>query len=290
MLKKRLIASVIVKNGIVVQSIGFEKYLPVGSVDITIEYLNSWGIDEIFLLDIDASCENREPNYDMVASAAQKCFVPLSVGGGIKTNDHVRKLISSGADKVSVNQAAFENPEFITEAAEDFGDQCIVVSIDARKRSNGSYECFIQNGKISTGMDPAVAVKKAQLLGAGEILITSIDNDGAKCGYDLELIGLVNEAVTIPVIASGGVGAAVHLFQGLQEGRASAATAGNFFHFTEHSVILSKALLKKGNIPIRHDTYASYEGHGQNQDGRLQKLNDSYLEALKFKYIPKEVI
>ena len=170
MLKKRIVASLTVKNGMVVQSIGFNKYLPIGRVDISVEFLNKWGIDEIVLLDIDATNQNRNPNFNMVTEASKKSFVPLTVGGGIKNLEDIRRLIHFGADKISINKVALTSPKIIKEASEVFGNQCIVVSIDVRKNKN-RYEVYSDNGKNPTGLNPVKWAKEAEKLGAGEILL-----------------------------------------------------------------------------------------------------------------------
>src|SRR3989344_5985578 len=249
MLKKRITASLIVKGGRVVQSIGFDRYLPIGSVKICVEFLNAWGIDEIIILDIDATAEARKPDIDFITNISHDIFVPLAVGGCITGIDDIRHLIQHGADKVSINKAAFENPNIIKEAAQVFGAQCIVVSIDAKQKSDGSHEVFLDSGKTATGVDVIEFAKKVEKLGAGEILLNSIDRDGSKKGYDLQLVEKVASVVSLPVIALGGAGQPEHFFQVLQAG-ASAAAAGNFFHFTEHSPITLKSYLRTKGVLV----------------------------------------
>lgn len=288
MLKKRIIACLTIKNGLVVQSIGFEKYLPIGDAGICAEFLNKWGIDEIILLDIDATKENRPPNFELITSVSKKCFVPLTVGGGIKTLDDIKKLVHCGADKVSINHSVSENPEIIKEAAEIFGSQCIVVAMDIKKIS-GKYEiCY---GKEKTvGADPVKAAKEAESLGAGEILLNLVDRDGFKNGFGVEIAKEVADAVSLPVIICGGAGFAKHFLEIFEKTNVSGAVAGNLFNFTEHSPILVKSFLKKNNIDVRLDTYANYLEAEFLEDGKLQKRPENYLEKLRFEYQPEEKI
>src|SRR3989338_1929513 len=276
MLKNRLIACLVIKNGIVVQSIGFSRYLHVGKPEIAIEFLNSWWIDEIIVVDIDASKEGRTISRDNVRSIAKKCFVPLTVGGGFNSGEEVRQAIRSGADKVSINAAAIRRPELITEIAAVLGAQSVIVSMDVKVNQQGKYEVFISNGKEETGLDPVSWAKKVEELGAGEILLNSIDRDGTKQGYDLELIKKVSAAVNIPVIALGGACHPDHFCAGIEKGKAAAVAAANYFHFTEHSVITTKAAMKKQkSIHLRLDTYAHYlHLEHQETDGRIRKPSD----------------
>lgn len=289
MLKKRMVGVLVVKDGIVVQSIGFHKYLPVGSPAIAIEYLNQWGIDEIALLDIDAGAKGRGPLVENIKKYSQHCHVPLAVGGGIKNAEHMKELIHAGADKVIVNTAAVQDLALITEGASLFGNQCIVMSIDAKKISSNEYEVFTASGKTPTGYKPEVLAKKAEESGAGEILLNSIDHDGAKQGYDLDLIQRVTRAVSIPVIVCGGVGHPQH-FQEAMKLDVSAVAAANFFHFSEHSVIAAKSFLKGKDESVRLDSYAMYNNFEFDRLGRVSKMNDALLEKLRFEYIPEEKI
>lgn len=291
MFKKRIIASLVVKDGIVVQSIGFRRYLPVGRVDIAVEFLSQWAIDEIILLDIDASRQGRRPDFAMVRKASRKNMVPLTVGGGIRTIDDIMQLIHSGADKISVNRAAFEDPDFIRQASDIFGVQCVVVSIDAAKNQKGDYEACADSGRVPKGIHPAELASRAEAMGAGEIFINSIDRDGSGLGFDTKLIRQVSEAVSIPVIACGGVGHPGHFREGISEGNASAVCAGNYFHFTEHSPITTKAyLLRHGVKEIRLDSYANYREADFSETGRIAKMDEEYLEKLMFEFLPEEVI
>lgn len=288
MLKKRIIANLVVKNGIVVQSIGFSKYLPVGKPDIAIEFLNQWGIDEIILTDISATAQGSGPDFNMIRKATKKCFVPLTIGGGITRIEHIKTLMQCGADKISLNQAALYQPEFITEAAHIFGNQCVVVSIDGIASENG-YRVYDYLKKTMTTNTPSSFAFVAQQAGAGEILINSVDRDGAYTGYDLELIQQVCTRVNIPVIACGGAKNALHMAHMLQNTGASAACAGNFFHFTEHSVNITKSKLRK-EIDIRLETHASYTDSELDNEMRLIKKDDQTLEDMLYLRIEKETI
>ena len=290
MLKNRIVATLLVNDGIVVQSVNFKKYLPVGRVDIAVEFLNDWGIDEIVLLDIKATLQNRSPNLTMISQASKKGFVPLTVGGGIKTVSDIKNVIQSGADKVSINYAAITQPSLIEEGAIIFGNQCIMVSIDTRKNQDGQYEVFTQSGRLSMGKSPVEVAKISEDYGAGEILLNSIDRDGSKQGYDIELIQQVTDAVKIPVIACGGVGHPRHFLEGITLGKASAVAAGNYFHFTEHSVITTKSYLENDGIGVRLNTYAHYKDFNFLETGRLARKIDEDLEELRFTYHPKEII
>lgn len=291
MLKKRIVASLIVKDGKVVQSIGFNKYLPIGDPRISAEFLSQWGIDEIILLDIEATSKKQKPNFQLVTEISKRIFVPLTVGGGIQTLEDIRCLIHCGADKVSINRVALENPEIISQASKIFGDQCIVVSIDVKKNQKGEYEIFSDSGKVATGLNPVLFAKKVEELGAGEILLNSIDRDGSKSGYDLDLIKMVSDSVKIPVIACGGVGLPKDFLEGFIKGRAFASAAGNFFHFIEHSSIIVKSYLANNGIDIRLDTQANYKDINFDQESeRIIKREDSYLNKLRFEYISEEKI
>lgn len=289
MLKTRVVGVLIVKNRIVVQSINFKKYLPVGVPSIAVDYLNKWGIDEIVVLDIDATAQNRKPLFDEIADYSKYCHVPLAVGGGIKTIDDIKGVISSGADKVVINTAVIVNPELITEGARLFGNQCIVASIDAKKKSDGKYEAFINDGRTSTGRSPSEVAIAAGKYGAGEIFLNSIDRDGSKQGYDLELIKQVVEVVNVPVVVCGGVSHSKHFQQAL-DFDVSGVAAANFFHYFEHSALSTKSWMKTSGDNIRLDSYASYEGYNFDFLGRPAKKEDIVLEKLRFEYIPEEII
>jgi cyclase len=289
MLKTRIIGVIIIKAGIVVQSIRFKKYLPVGKPSIAVEYLNKWGIDEIILLDIDASIENRRPNFDLLRECSKYCQVPLTFGGGIKDLSDIRTLISLGADKVVINSAIAENPELISEGAEKFGKQCIVASIDPLIINGNRYDTFINSGTVPTGRTPEKAAEIAEKYGAGEIMVNSIDRDGSKNGYDLALIDRIMDIVSVPVVICGGVGNPRHFLEAMRL-NVSGVAAGNFFHFFEHSVIVAKSCLKALGEDIRLDTYAEYNDIAFDDNGRITKRNDSIFENLRFEYIPEEII
>jgi cyclase len=290
MLKKRLVGCVLVRDGIVVQSLGFSRYLPVGRVDITLEFLNQWGIDEIVLLDMTAGARGSGPDAGLVRASTGKCFVPLTVGGGIRTVEHMDALMHAGADKIALNAAAIDTPGLITAGAARYGNQCIVVSIDARRTAPGTYEVFTDGGRRATGLSPAALARQAVDRGAGEILLTSIDRDGAKTGYDLELVDELAGAVNVPVIVCGGAGHPRHFHEALTRAHVSAAAAGNYFHFTEHSPIVTKAWLRGVPFDIRLDTYAHYRDIGFDHDGRIARRDDAYLDDLIFEVIPPEII
>lgn len=289
MLKKRIVGVLVVKGGIVVQSIGFKRYLPVGFPMIAVEYLNRWGIDEIVLLDIDATREARQPDVDMVLKCAGQCRVPLAVGGGIAELADIEQLIRAGADKVVINSCFATNPKLVREGARLFGSQCMVISIDALLRKDNEYEAFSHGGTRPLGVTPVELARQAEELGAGEIFLNSIDRDGAKTGYDLDLIRQVSEAVRIPVIVAGGVGHPKHFLEAMPF-KVAAVAAGNFFHYTETSVIVAKAFMRAAGCNLRLDSQATYEGFGFDDNGRAEKINDAILEKLRFEYIPEDVI
>jgi len=288
-LKKRIVAILIVKDGIVVQSIGFNKYLPVGSVAVCVEFLNKWGTDEIILLDIDKTKQGKGPDFKLITEVSKKSFVPLTVGGGIRNLNDMRKLVHYGADKISINKLALINPKIIKEASSIFGNQCIVVSMDV-KSNNGRHEIYSDNGKNPTGLDPVKQAEVFESLGAGEILLNSIDGDGSRQGYDLQIIKKVSKAVSIPVIACGGAGQPKHFLEVFIKTRVLAAAAGNFFHFTEHSPIILKSFLIKKGIDVRLDTDADYKSVNFMGDGRIIKRPEDYLDKLRFEYISEEII
>lgn len=288
MLKKRVAANLVVKDGIVVQSIGFKKYLPVGKPEIAIEFLNQWGIDEIILTDISATRKQSGPDFDMIRRAAQKCFVPLAVGGGISNTDQMKELLHNGADKISLNHAALTNPNLITEAAHIFGGQCVVISIDGIRTDKG-FRVYDYLTHSALDISPSEFAKRAEDLGAGEILINSVDKDGSYLGFDHELINNVCSVVTIPVIGCGGAKNADHFIEVFSKTNASAASAANFFHFSEHSVNITKSILNK-KMDVRSEVFANYEDSSFDEDQRLLKKEDEVLENLLFIRIEKEII
>lgn len=251
MLAKRIIPCLDVRDGKVVKGINFVGIKEVGDpVECAAEY-DRQGADEIVFLDITATHEGRGTMLDVVRRTAQKVFVPLTVGGGIKTIDDFRDTLRAGADKVSVNSSAVRNPALISEAADIFGSQCVVVAIDAKRRADGSFTVVVNGGRIDVGIDAIEWAKKVEELGAGEILLTSMDADGTKAGFDLELLNAVCSAVSIPVIASGGCGKLEHFSEVFQKTGASAALAASLFHYKELTVGEVKAYMKQNDIPVR---------------------------------------
>ena len=257
MFKVRVIPCLDVKEGRVVKGVNFVNLRDAGDpVEAAIAY-DAAGADELCFLDITASHEKRDTIYDVVTRTAEACFMPLTVGGGVRTVDDIRKLLTCGADKVSINTAAVSRRTFVKEAAEKFGDQCIVVAIDAKKVSktdeNDRWEIFTHGGRNPTGLDAIDYAKEVVALGAGEILLTSMDRDGTKLGYDLPLTRAIADAVTVPVIASGGVGTLQHMVEGIRDGHATAVLAASIFHFGEHSVREAKAYMADAGLPMRLD-------------------------------------
>lgn len=251
MLKIRIIPCLDVKDGRVVKGVNFVSLRDAGDpVEQAILY-DQAGADELCFLDIAASHEKRGILLDAVRRTAEACFMPLTVGGGVRTLDDIRALLLAGADKVSINTEAVKRPEFVREAAEKFGSQCIVAAIDAKKTAPGKFEVFTHGGRNATGIDAIVHAKKLTEYGAGEILLTSMDRDGTKKGYDLRLTCAVADAVGVPVIASGGVGALDHLIEGVREGHASAVLAASIFHFGEATIADAKAALAAAGLPVR---------------------------------------
>ncbi|WP_027400217.1 imidazole glycerol phosphate synthase subunit HisF [Anaerovorax odorimutans] len=251
MLAKRIIPCLDVRDGKVVKGINFVGIKEVGDpVDCAVAY-DKQGADEIVFLDITASHEGRGTMIDVVRRTAKNVFVPLTVGGGIRTVDDFRDLLLAGADKVSVNSAAIKNPQIIADAAARFGNQCVVVAIDGKKVSDGKYHIYINGGRIDTGIDVVEWAVKAESLGAGEILLTSMDTDGVKEGFDLDMLNAVCSAVNIPVIASGGCGELSHFTEVFEKTGADAALAASIFHYGELTVGEVKEDLKKNNIPVR---------------------------------------
>ena len=253
MFKVRVIPCLDVKDGRVVKGVNFVDLRDAGDpVEAAIAY-DAAGADELCFLDITASHENRDTIYDVVTRTAEACFMPLTVGGGVRTVEDIRKLLTCGADKVSINTAAVARREFVQEAAEKFGDQCIVVAIDAKSVAAGRWEIFTHGGRKSTGIDAVDYAREVVSLGAGEILLTSMDRDGTKSGYDIALTRAIADAVPVPVIASGGVGALEHMVEGIRDGHATAVLAASIFHFGQHSVREAKEYMAAAGLPVRLD-------------------------------------
>jgi cyclase len=251
MLKKRIIPCLDINNGRVVKGINFINLIDAGDPVEQAKIYNDQGADEICFLDISASHENRNTTLEVVKKTTENCFVPLTVGGGVRTIEDINNLLLAGADKVSINTAAVTNENLITESAQRFGSQCIVVAVDAKKINNDKWEVFTHGGRKPTGKDVLKFVQKMEAFGAGEILLTSMDRDGTKKGYDLDLTKKISNLVNIPVIASGGVGSLEHLHQGFKIGKASAVLAASIFHFGEYSIQDAKKYLDSKGIPVR---------------------------------------
>ncbi len=257
MFKVRVIPCLDVKDGRVVKGVNFVNLRDAGDpVEAAIAY-DAAGADELCFLDITASHENRGIILDVVRRTAEACFMPLTVGGGVRAIEDIRALLASGADKVSINTAAVNRRAFVKEAAEKFGDQCIVVAIDAKQVSQpgekARWEIFTHGGRHPTGIDAVGYAKEVVALGAGEILLTSMDRDGTRQGYDIPLTRAIADAITVPVIASGGVGTLAHMVEGIRDGHATAVLAASIFHFGEHSVRQAKDYMAKAGLPMRLD-------------------------------------
>lgn len=253
MLKARIIPCLDVKDGRVVKGVNFVNLRDAGNpVDCAIAY-DEAGADELCFLDITASHEDRDILFDVVKRTAEACFMPLTVGGGVRSVDDIRSLLLAGADKVSIMTAAVFNRNFVKDSAEKFGSQCIVVAIDAKQVGAGKWEIFTHGGRKPTGLDAVAYAMEVASLGAGEILLTSMDRDGTKAGFDLALVRTVADAVNIPIIASGGVGSLDHLVSGVKDGRASAVLAASIFHFGEFTIREAKEYMVNAGLPIRMD-------------------------------------
>ncbi|HET6388858.1 imidazole glycerol phosphate synthase subunit HisF [Hyphomicrobium sp.] len=258
MLKIRIIPCLDVKDGRVVKGVNFVDLIDAGDPVEAAAAYDAAGADELCFLDITASHENRDTIFDVVERTANRCFMPLTVGGGVRTVDDIRRLLEAGADKVSINTAAVTNRAFVKEASEKFGAQCIVVAIDAKKVSGEGepprWEIFTHGGRKPTGLDAIAYAREVADLGAGEILLTSMDRDGTKAGFDVELTRAIADAVSIPVIASGGVGTLQHLVDGVEKGHASAVLAASIFHFGTYSIPEAKDFMAKAGLAMRLDT------------------------------------
>jgi len=251
MLKMRVIPCLDVKDGRVVKGVNFVDLVDAGDPVEQARIYDAEGADELCFLDITASAEDRATLYDAVQRTAEQCFMPLTVGGGVRTVNDIRKLLLAGADKTSINTAAVARPDFVREAAEKFGSQCIVVAIDAKQSGVGKWEVFTHGGRRGTGIDAVAWARRMAAMGAGEILLTSMDRDGTKSGFDIPLTRAVADAVRIPVIASGGVGTLQHLVEGIRDGHATAVLAASIFHFGEFRIADAKACLAKAGIAVR---------------------------------------
>ncbi len=250
MLKNRIIPCLDVKNGRVVKGINFVDLKDAGDPVEQAKIYSDGGADEICFLDITASNENRSTIYNVVKKTSEKCFVPLTVGGGVRSIEDINKLLNCGADKVSINTAAVQNPKIVMESSLKFGSQCIVVAIDAKRKANG-WEIFTHGGRNKTGIDAIKFAKQMEEYGAGELLVTSMDRDGTQKGYDIDLMKKISEMVNIPVIASGGVGNLNHLAEGITQGKANAVLAASIFHYGKYSIKEAKQYLDSKGIPVR---------------------------------------
>jgi imidazole glycerol-phosphate synthase subunit HisF len=251
MLKVRLIPSLLLREGRCVKGSKFSEYRDVGHPVTAAKVYEAQGADELLFLDITASADNRATLLDVISATAEQCFMPLTVGGGVRSVADIRKMLSAGADKVSVNSAAIADHSLIKDGSTEFGNQCVMLSIDHKIGSSGSQEVFTNNGSSTTGMSPLDWALRGQELGAGEILLTSIDSEGSQNGFDLETIAQVSDAVDIPVIAAGGAGTLADLVSAVQTGHASAVAAASIFHFTDQSVIKAHSYMKQAGIDVR---------------------------------------
>ena len=251
MLKIRIIPCLDVKNGRIVKGVNFKNLKDAGDPVLTAQVYDELGADEICFLDIAATLENRDVTLDLVRKTSEKCFIPITVGGGVRVIEDIRQLLLNGADKVSFNSAAIRDPDIISTAANKFGSQCIVVAIDAKKTKYDKWEIFSHGGTKETGIEAISFAKDMQERGAGEILLTSMDKDGTKDGYDIELTKLISDSLNIPIIASGGAGKLEHFKSVIEKGKASAILAASIFHFGEISIKQVKSYLRSEGIPVR---------------------------------------
>lgn len=256
-MKARLIPVIVARGNLVVQSFYFQNYLPIGDVKTAIEFFVQWDVDEIIILDITATKENRKPNFSLIEWAASDCFVPLTIGGGIRDITDIRDLLNAGADKVCINNQAIHSPDFIKESSSVFGSQCITVSVDSKLIDDEYYVySYIDKSYKSPTRE---FVKEVENMGAGEIFLNSVDKDGSRAGYDIDLLKQVSSSLRIPVIACGGAGHVDHLPKAINEGGCQAVAAANLFQHTEHSTIAAKSRLARENVPIRLSSDVKYE-------------------------------
>lgn len=289
MLKKRLMGVVVVREGIAVQSIGFQRYLPIGKPAIVVDFLNQWGIDEIAVLDITATIRGRV-NFELIRELSPFCQVPLTYAGGLKTASDMTQAVQAGADKVMINAAFRNTPELVTRGAEKLGNQCIVVSLDV-VRNGSEARAYDYINKKATGATLLEQAQHAEELGAGEIFLNSVDRDGSKQGFDLEIAQEVSSQISVPLTLCGGVGHPDHFLAGLRIPNVSAVAAGNYFNFTEHSATTTKQYLNsQENANLRHETYFSYADSGFLPNGRIARKSDDSLKEMLFESHPKEVI
>lgn len=257
--KRRLIATLLVESGRVVQTKKFRPTNMVGNPFTAVDFFNGWTVDEIAILEISKNEDYLELFFELIDELSRRCFVPLTVGGKIRNLDHVKRLTRAGADKVVLNTGAVETPELITETARNFGSQCVVLSLDAAPNPSlaSGYEVMVGNGKVATGLDALDWAKQAVDFGAGELLVNSTEHDGDRRGYDLHLVRMMSDNLTVPIIAMGGVGKWAHMAAGITEGHADAVAAGNIFHYTEHSTKKAKEYLIDCGLPVRSTAFYS---------------------------------
>lgn len=251
MVRKRLIPCLDLKDGRVVKGVNFVSLIDAGDPVETAKLYNAFGADEIVFLDITASYRGESPMWDVISRASEQVFLPLTVGGGMRSVEDFRRMLACGADKIAVNSAAVRNPDLITEAALKFGRQCVVLAVDAKRNGEGRYDVYLNGGRVNTGLDAIEWIREGVRRGAGEILLTSMDRDGTREGYDLELTRLAAEAVNVPVVASGGAGKMSHFYDVLTEGKADAALAASLFHFGIINMRDLKKYLAERGIPVR---------------------------------------
>jgi cyclase len=288
-LKQRIIACLPILNGLLVQSFGFRRFQPLGKAKIAAEFLDSWGVDEIVLTDIRASLHDRSSDIGLLRDVSKSCFVPLTVGGGIRSLSDASQVLKSGADKVVLNSSALQRPVLISEIAERFGEQSIVVSIDVVCSDDGEKLVSSHSGTKPHKISPIEWAVEVERLGAGEIMLRAVERDGSRIGYDLDLLTQVSSAISIPLIAAGGAGCPEHFREALSIPGVCAAAAGNFFQHTEHSVITLKSVLRK-HCEVRIDTHAKYLESAVDERGRVKKKSDRILRELRFVHLEEEVL
>ena len=289
--KKRVIAAILVKDGWAVQSIGFARFLPVGRPEISARFFSAWGADEILLLDIRASEEGRTLDPELVSRVAGNVYVPLTVGGGIRSVEDVRCIVQAGADKVTINLGAHQVPEQVRTAAAAFGNQCIVGAMDVIRDESDRVLVYSKGGGTATTRDVTEYAQMLADMYVGEILVNSVDRDGMRTGFDIRAITAVAGGVRVPVIALGGAGEPSHLYEVLRLDDVSAAAAGNYFHFTEHAISVAKAYLRHQGLDVRLDSWADYSLFGFSEsDGRITKRSEDQLNDEIFEFIPEEII
>lgn len=289
MLKKRLAANLTIKNGHVVQSIQYKKFLPVGSPEVTVEFLSSWGVDEIIYQDIDASKNGLLPNFNRLKKCSKKCFVPLVYAGGIKTIEHIRSAIHNGADKVALNTVLIDNPQILNEAKAVFGIQCLIASIDLIE-NQGQMQVYDHRTQSASTINPLNYIEDLAKRGAGEVFMSFVSRNGMKTGLETEYVKKVRKVIDIPIIVAGGTGHPQHVVDCFQHTDANCIAVGNHFHFSEHSVQTMKNYLQLKGLALRSDSKASYQGFAFEETGRIAKLDDKILKERRFEIVRDEII